>query len=76
METCCEHDLGLNCCHCESPFTFDKRICCNNDDDCHHFEEECRDCFWPEFSHPTWLCCEILYGCCREEHEEEHRDRR
>ena len=56
---------GLNCCHCESPFTDHRRICCDEDGElCREFDEECRDCFWPFFSHPRWLCCRVLYGCC------------
>jgi hypothetical protein len=69
MGNCFERNLDLDCCHCESPFNPDKRICCDGDENCRRFDEECRDCFWPNFSHPTWLCCDILYGCCRKEHE-------
>lgn len=58
---------GLDCCHAEPPFTPEKRLCVNPGDDrpC-IFRQECRDCFWPIFTHPRWLCCETLYGCCRE----------
>lgn len=56
---------GLICCHCENPITDERRICCNEDGEgCRFFDEECRDCFWPDFTHPRWLPCRILYGCC------------
>ena len=40
-------------------------------DGCGCFPSECRDSFWPSFSHPRWLSLETLYaasnrecGCC------------
>jgi hypothetical protein len=76
---------GLICCHCESPFSPRRRICINPGSKRREFfREECRDCFWPLFTHPEWLCCRTLYGCCRkedpceagEEGEEENEERR
>ncbi|MCI8623239.1 MAG: hypothetical protein HFG26_06190 [Provencibacterium sp.] len=26
------------------------------------YPAECRDGFWPSFSHPRWLCCADLYA--------------
>lgn len=55
---------GLDCCHSINPFTKNPRICCDCDRRCcAEFKPEDRDCFWPEFAHPTWLCCHVLYGC-------------
>ena len=66
----------LDCCCSEPPFTPEKRLCCDHDgEDCHFFRQKCRDCFWPDFSHPTWLCCRVLYGCCRRRREEREEDR-
>ena len=39
-----------------------RRICCNRDGTCCLYPEHCRDGFWPEFSHPRWLCCKDLYS--------------
>ena len=59
--------IGLDCCGSQPPFTPEKRICfAPGTDRPRFFRQECRDCFWPDFTHPTWLCCDTLYGCCRE----------
>ena len=49
-----------------------RRICCDRDGTCCLYPEHCRDGFWPEFSHPRWLCCKDLYSgenhydsCCQ-----------
>jgi len=56
--------FGLNCCHIVNPFTANPRICCDcNGRCCARFNADRRDCFWPEFTHPKWLCCRTLYGC-------------
>lgn len=55
---------GLDCCHPVNPFGNRKRICCDfNGTCCAHYPEDSRDCFWPDFTHPRWLKCRILYGC-------------
>lgn len=52
------------CCYPDNPFIGKYRVCCDcNGSCCGCFESNTRDCFWPEFSHPTWLCCELLYSC-------------
>ena len=56
--------LGLNCCHCTSPFIDDPRLCCDQNGVCCNYDQSKRDCFWPIFTHPRWLCCRVLY-CCR-----------
>jgi hypothetical protein len=62
------HCKGLICCHCENPFSNGKRRCKDPDGDRFRiFNEKCRDCFWPLFTHPEWLCCDTLFGCCRDE---------
>ncbi len=56
---------NLDCCHAAPPFTPTCRAC--TDLGCRgvrFFSQTRRDCFWPIFSHPQWLCCRILY-CCR-----------
>jgi hypothetical protein len=65
MSQCSDPEIsGLICCHPENPFGNKKRICCDCDGECcRHFDEDRRDCFWPDFTHPSWLCCRILYGC-------------
>lgn len=72
----CDRIRGLRCCHNENPFTGKFRICCDRDfDDCRRFREEDRDCFWPDFTHPRWLRCRILFGCRnRDEKHEEHEE--
>ena len=40
------------------------RLCCDQSGCCGMFPEDCRNTFWPEFSHPRWLCCKDLY-CAR-----------
>ena len=40
------------------------RLCCDQNDCCGMYPESCRNSFWPEFSHPRWLCCKDLY-CAR-----------
>ncbi|CDZ24291.1 hypothetical protein CCDG5_1176 [[Clostridium] cellulosi] len=56
--------LGLDCCHPVNPLGKRERICCDFDGRvCAHFPEDSRDCFWPDFTHPRWLRCRILYGC-------------
>lgn len=59
-----EPDLSLICCRCVNPFTENPRLCCDCGG-CARFPAADRDCFWPEFSHPRWLCCRVLYGCGR-----------
>lgn len=64
MSCNCNRIAGLDCCEPENPFGSRRRICCDCDGDlCAEYDEENRDCFWPDFCHPTWLCCRILYGC-------------
>ncbi len=47
------------------------RWCCDNSGMCCMYPCQCRNPFWPEFTHPRWLCCKNLYsgngcnGCCR-----------
>lgn len=83
MSCNCRRQSGrqLICCHPENPFAPRKRICCDcGGRCCSRFDETSRDCFWPDFTHPTWLCCRILYGCdplrcpnqCPDPHEDEH----
>lgn len=50
------------------------RLCCDRDGSCCLYPARCRDGFWPEFSHPRWLCCKDLYSgenhydsCCQED---------
>lgn len=50
-----------------------RRLCCDRNGTCCLYPESCRDGFWPEFSHPRWLCCKDLYSgenhynsCCSE----------
>ena len=76
MSCCCHHsnsdrdrdsirdlrDPGLDCCYADNPFIPEKRICCNGDC-CGLYDSKRRDCFWPDFTHPEWLCCRVLYGC-------------
>ena len=40
------------------------RLCCDQNGCCGMYPESCRNSFWPEFSHPRWLCCKDLY-CAR-----------
>ena len=40
------------------------RMCCDQDGTCGMYPEACRNTFWPDFSHPRWLCCKDLY-CAR-----------
>jgi len=54
------------------------RLCCDNSGCCCLYPASCRNKFWPEFSHPRWLCCKDLYDgggepcydCCEEEDKE------
>ncbi len=51
---------GLRCCRCISPFSPKVRRCFDPlAERPRFFREECRDCFWPIFTHPGWLCCDI-----------------
>lgn len=51
------------------------RLCCDENGCCCMYPASCRNRFWPEFSHPRWLCCKDLYDgggepcydCCPEE---------
>ncbi len=36
--------------------------CCDQDGCCALYPANCRNEFWPEFSHPRWLCCKDLYS--------------
>lgn len=55
---------GLDCCHRFNPFSSNKRFCCDcGGRFCACYKEDTRDCFWPDFTHPRWLCCRVLYGC-------------
>lgn len=56
---------GLRCRCCESPFSPEPRLCVDpGAEGAQMYKEKCRDDFWPLFTHPTWLCCRTLYGCC------------
>ncbi len=35
--------------------------CCDANGCCGLYLRCCRNPFWPEFAHPTWLCCRDLY---------------
>jgi len=35
--------------------------CCDQNGCCALYQRCCRNPFWPEFSHPSWLCCRDLY---------------
>lgn len=37
------------------------QMCCDQNGCCKLYSKCCRNTFWPEFSHPRWLCCDILY---------------
>lgn len=57
---------GAVCCYADNPFLSDRRVCCDCDGTCCGcFDSNRRDCFWPEFTHPSWLCCDILYSCAK-----------
>lgn len=50
--------------------------CCDKNGCCCWYPAKCRNDFWPEFTHPRWLCCVDLYSenagcydCCAEEEE-------
>ena len=49
----------------DSPQT-EYEMCCDQNGCCKLYSKCCRNLFWPEFSHPRWLCCDLLY-CMREE---------
>lgn len=56
----------LDCCFSTPPFVPECRAC--TDIGCkgvRYFPQARRDCFWPVFTHPRWLCCKILYCCHR-----------
>ncbi|MDD6034215.1 MAG: hypothetical protein PUC47_12205 [Oscillospiraceae bacterium] len=54
------------------------RKCCDANGCCCYYPVRCRNPFWPEFTHPRWLCCTELYDgraeschdCCAEEQGE------
>ncbi|MCI9457606.1 MAG: hypothetical protein HFE44_11620 [Oscillospiraceae bacterium] len=68
MQTSCCCNLPERNCGCE--------CCCNQNmprcaagyeyvcgcDGCGCYPSECRDPFWPSFSHPRWLSLETLYS--------------
>ena len=37
------------------------RLCTDSDGCAAHYPTECRNLFWPDFSHPRWLPCRCLY---------------
>lgn len=37
------------------------RVCCDEDGCCGMYPEDCRNTFWPDFTHPRWLSCRELY---------------
>lgn len=36
-------------------------------DGCGYFDPQCRDRYWPDFTHPRWLSLDRLYSDCRHE---------
>lgn len=48
----------------ERPAEVTMRRCCDQNGCCGMFPEKCRNIYWPDFSHPRWLCCKDLY-CAR-----------
>ncbi|MBR5559673.1 MAG: hypothetical protein IKU72_05460 [Oscillospiraceae bacterium] len=43
------------------------RLCTDSDGCAAHYPIDCRNRFWPNFSHPRWLPCSCLYctgRCC------------
>lgn len=38
------------------------RLCCDQNGCCRIYPCTWRNSFWPEFSHPRWLCCRDLYN--------------
>lgn len=42
----------------------DEENCCDFNGGCGIFKTCCRNRFWPEFSHPRFLCCKDLYVNC------------
>ena len=49
-----EEDCGCDCTY---------RRCQDRNGFCGLYREDCRNLFWPEFSHPQWLPCNSLYCC-------------
>ena len=51
-------------CECipiEQPSQPEYEMCCDQNGCCKMYSKLCRNQFWPEFSHPRWLCCDMLY---------------
>lgn len=40
----------------------ERRPCTDQNGCTAFYRPECRDGFWPDFSHPRWLCCKDLYN--------------
>ncbi len=38
------------------------RLCCDQNGNCRIYPCTWRNSFWPEFTHPRWLCCKDLYN--------------
>ncbi|HIT09079.1 MAG TPA: hypothetical protein IAB55_08340 [Candidatus Merdivicinus faecavium] len=38
------------------------RLCCDQNGCCRIYPCTWRNSFWPEFTHPRWLCCRDLYN--------------
>jgi len=52
---------GCNARSCRFVNTNSLRTCCNISGCCCNYQASCRNPYWPEFAHPTWLSCDDLY---------------
>lgn len=72
-ENCC----APRCCETESTAENELQRCCDQNGCCCLYPAGCRNPYWPEFTHPRWLCCKDLYSgdskscydCCADEEE-------
>ena len=52
-------DIPVYDCTCQEEVPY--RLCCDENGRCCRYPANWRNSFWPEFSHPRWLCCQDLY---------------